>query len=47
MTHATARFLIPLLRLTFPARGRRRALWCAVHGVGAGPRRIHGVEVVG
>ncbi|MFF1683739.1 hypothetical protein [Streptomyces sp. NPDC058254] len=27
-------------------RGRRRALWLAVHGVDIGPRRIHGVEVV-
>ncbi|MCK7624093.1 hypothetical protein MUU72_13455 [Streptomyces sp. RS10V-4] len=26
-------------------RGRRRALWLAVHGVDVGPRRIHGVEV--
>ncbi|WP_257981242.1 hypothetical protein [Streptomyces sp. CB02959] len=26
-------------------RGRRRALWLAVHGVDAGPRWIHGVEV--
>ncbi|MGW2629439.1 hypothetical protein ACWC2K_08930 [Streptomyces chattanoogensis] len=28
-------------------RGRRRALWLAVHGVDAGPRWIHGLEVVG
>lgn len=28
-------------------RGRRRALWLAVHGIDAGPRWIHGVEVVG
>ena len=28
-------------------RGRRRALWLAVHGYDAGPRWIHGVEVVG
>ncbi|GGV56527.1 hypothetical protein GCM10010294_02320 [Streptomyces griseoloalbus] len=27
------------------ARARRRALWCAVHGIGVGPRIIHGVEV--
>ncbi|MFF4701307.1 hypothetical protein [Streptomyces chattanoogensis] len=106
MTHATARFLILLLRLMFPSRGRhrsagappvaqrecaattpvsprvsvrppellrgedsylirpyvltpeerqerraqrgrRRALWLAVHGYDAGPRWIHGVEVVG
>ncbi|MET7293483.1 hypothetical protein ABZS79_15335 [Streptomyces griseoloalbus] len=26
-------------------RARRRALWCAVHGIDAGPRIIHGVEV--
>ncbi|TJZ45392.1 hypothetical protein FCH28_29120 [Streptomyces piniterrae] len=26
-------------------RGRRRALWLAVHGIDAGPRWIHGVEV--
>lgn len=26
-------------------RGRRRALWLAVHGVDVGPRRIHGLEV--
>ncbi|EXU89942.1 hypothetical protein [Streptomyces noursei] len=26
-------------------RGRRRALWFAVHGIDAGPRWIHGVEV--
>ncbi|MFF2808706.1 hypothetical protein ACFVT2_16320 [Streptomyces sp. NPDC058000] len=26
-------------------RGRRRSLWLAVHGVDAGPRWIHGVEV--
>ncbi|MGW0545846.1 hypothetical protein [Streptomyces altiplanensis] len=26
-------------------RTRRRALWLAVHGVGAGPRSVHGVEV--
>ncbi|MFJ9854198.1 hypothetical protein [Streptomyces sp. NPDC101150] len=26
-------------------RGRRRALWLAVHGYDAGPRWIHGVEV--
>ncbi|MFE7317357.1 hypothetical protein ACFU7T_30290 [Streptomyces sp. NPDC057555] len=26
-------------------RGRRRALWLAVHGIDAGPRRIHGVQV--
>ncbi|MFE3082218.1 hypothetical protein ACFXGM_01890 [Streptomyces albidoflavus] len=24
---------------------RQRALWLAVHGVGVGPRFIHGVEV--
>ncbi|MGG7571986.1 hypothetical protein [Streptomyces sirii] len=28
-------------------RGRRRSLWLAVHGYDAGPRWIHGVEVVG
>ncbi|KPC64012.1 hypothetical protein ADL29_13270 [Streptomyces chattanoogensis] len=28
-------------------RGRRRALWLAVHGIDAGPRWIHGVEVMG
>ncbi|WP_407286791.1 hypothetical protein [Streptomyces sp. BP-8] len=28
-------------------RGRRRALWLAVHGYDAGPPRIHGVEVTG
>ncbi|MFI6769917.1 hypothetical protein [Streptomyces sp. NPDC050355] len=28
-------------------RGRRRALWPAVHGYDAGPPRIHGVEVTG
>ncbi|MGW2634269.1 hypothetical protein ACWC2K_33825 [Streptomyces chattanoogensis] len=28
-------------------RGRRRALWFAVHGIDAGPRWIHGVEVTG
>ncbi|MGW2631746.1 hypothetical protein ACWC2K_20745 [Streptomyces chattanoogensis] len=28
-------------------RGRRRALWLAVHGIDTGPRWIHGVEVVG
>ncbi|MFI9050395.1 hypothetical protein [Streptomyces sp. NPDC053427] len=28
-------------------RGRRRALWLAVHGYDAGPRWIHGVEVMG
>ncbi|UQA95308.1 hypothetical protein [Streptomyces halobius] len=28
-------------------RRRRRALWLAVHGVEAGPRWIHGVEVMG
>ncbi|MYT33971.1 MULTISPECIES: hypothetical protein [unclassified Streptomyces] len=28
-------------------RARRRALWLAVHGVDAGPRWIHGVEVAG
>ncbi|MFG2284551.1 hypothetical protein ACGFOU_00485 [Streptomyces sp. NPDC048595] len=28
-------------------RGRRRALWLAVNGMDAGPRWIHGVEVVG
>ncbi|RVU24417.1 hypothetical protein EOT10_15505 [Streptomyces antnestii] len=27
-------------------RGRRRALWLAVHGVDIGTRRIHGIEVV-
>ncbi|MBB5123517.1 hypothetical protein FHS32_000229 [Streptomyces albaduncus] len=27
------------------ARARRRALWCAVHGIDVGPRVIHGVEV--
>jgi hypothetical protein len=26
-------------------RARRRALWFAVHGLGIGPRLIHGVEV--
>lgn len=26
-------------------RARRRALWCAVHGIDVGPRWIHGVEV--
>ncbi|MFI0217799.1 hypothetical protein [Streptomyces lydicus] len=26
-------------------RGRRRALWLAVHGYDSGPRWIHGVEV--
>ncbi|MEV5607885.1 hypothetical protein [Streptomyces sp. NPDC052225] len=26
-------------------RARRRALWLAVHGVDAGPRIIHGMEV--
>ncbi|MFE9778631.1 hypothetical protein ACFYPA_10745 [Streptomyces sp. NPDC005775] len=26
-------------------RARRRTLWLAVHGVDAGPRHIHGVEV--
>lgn len=26
-------------------RARRRTLWLAVHGVDAGPRRIHGLEV--
>ncbi|WP_078889629.1 hypothetical protein [Streptomyces sp. NRRL S-1813] len=26
-------------------RARRRALWLALHGVGIGPRLIHGVEV--
>ena len=26
-------------------RGRRRALWLASHGIDAGPRRIHGMEV--
>ncbi|MCX3063888.1 hypothetical protein [Streptomyces beihaiensis] len=26
-------------------RGRRRALWLAVHGVDVGPRHIHGTEV--
>ncbi|MFJ9853399.1 hypothetical protein [Streptomyces sp. NPDC101150] len=26
-------------------RGRRKALWLAVHGYDAGPRWIHGVEV--
>lgn len=105
MSNATARFLIPLLRLLLPARGchrsadavaavrcddvstvalprvpvrhsellhgedsplvrpyvltpderrerraqrgRRRVLWLAAHGVDAGPRWIHGVEVAG
>ncbi|MFF4699629.1 hypothetical protein [Streptomyces chattanoogensis] len=28
-------------------RGRRRALWLGVHGIDAGPRWIHGVEVMG
>ncbi|ANZ18301.1 hypothetical protein O1L44_20805 [Streptomyces noursei] len=28
-------------------RGRRRALWLSTHGIDAGPRRIHGVEVAG
>ncbi|MFF4604636.1 hypothetical protein ACFY12_18145 [Streptomyces sp. NPDC001339] len=28
-------------------RGRRRALWLAAHGIDAGPRFIHGVEVMG
>ncbi|TJZ56123.1 hypothetical protein FCH28_10290 [Streptomyces piniterrae] len=28
-------------------RGRRRALWLAAYGVDAGPRWIHGVEVMG
>ena len=28
-------------------RARRRALWLAVHGIDAGPRVIHGVEVAG
>ncbi|MEU9120232.1 hypothetical protein AB0C96_10275 [Streptomyces sp. NPDC048506] len=28
-------------------RARRRVLWLAVHGFDAGPRWIHGVEVVG
>ncbi|MFF4699576.1 hypothetical protein [Streptomyces chattanoogensis] len=28
-------------------RGRGRALWLAVHGVDAGPRWIHRVEVMG
>lgn len=28
-------------------RGRQRALWLAAHGIDAGPRWIHGVEVVG
>ncbi|MEC4020648.1 hypothetical protein [Streptomyces sp. H27-D2] len=26
-------------------RARRRALWCAVHGIDVGPRLIHGMEV--
>ncbi|MEU2670870.1 hypothetical protein ABZ622_18725 [Streptomyces sp. NPDC007164] len=26
-------------------RARRRTLWLAVHGVGVGPRFLHGVEV--
>ncbi|AJT64872.3 hypothetical protein T261_3202 [Streptomyces lydicus] len=28
-------------------RGRRRALWLAAYGIDAGPRWIHGVEVMG
>ncbi|QHC24940.1 hypothetical protein [Streptomyces sp. GS7] len=28
-------------------RGRRRALWLWTHGIDAGPRWIHGVEVTG
>ncbi|WP_245689768.1 hypothetical protein [Streptomyces chattanoogensis] len=28
-------------------RGRRRVLWLAVHGIDAGSRWIHGVEVMG
>ncbi|MFF4952663.1 hypothetical protein [Streptomyces chattanoogensis] len=28
-------------------RGRRRTLWLAAYGVDAGPRWIHGVEVMG
>ncbi|WP_308403867.1 hypothetical protein [Streptomyces rhizoryzae] len=28
-------------------RGRRRTLWLAVHGIDAGPRWIHGLEVAG
>ncbi|WP_438487459.1 hypothetical protein [Streptomyces sp. S186] len=28
-------------------RVRRRALWLAVHGIDAGPRWIHGIEVSG
>ncbi|MDG9721552.1 hypothetical protein [Streptomyces sp. DH41] len=31
-------------RRTRRQRARRRALWCAVHGVDLGPRGIHGVE---
>ncbi|GGU98678.1 hypothetical protein GCM10010211_77570 [Streptomyces albospinus] len=27
-------------------RGRRRALWLSVHGIDAGPGRIHGLRVV-
>ncbi|OII70445.1 hypothetical protein [Streptomyces sp. CC77] len=26
-------------------RARRRTLWLAVHGIGTGPRFIHGIEV--
>jgi hypothetical protein len=32
-------------RLRRLRRARRRALWCAVHGIDLGPRLIHGVEV--
>ncbi|MFF4697132.1 hypothetical protein [Streptomyces chattanoogensis] len=28
-------------------RARRRALWLAAYGIDAGPRWIHGVEVMG
>jgi hypothetical protein len=51
-----ARTFETLLRALLPAspaerrerrrqRQRRRALWLAVHGIDAGPRWIHGVEV--
>ncbi|KPC63708.1 hypothetical protein [Streptomyces chattanoogensis] len=52
MTEPIQRLIELLLRWLLPASGRhraqcgrRRTLWLAVHGIDAGPRWIHGVEV--
>lgn len=49
MSNAIAGFLVPLLRLAFPARGRHRsagplAVTRRDHRIDAGPRWIHAVE---